>query len=198
MLSFCLFVYFPSDGKAEWGGSPVCWWSGLYFCFVCCLDDASRTGSYWLLGDAGSCMQVVSSAWVLTICYSLGLFSGSVGSWCQWSHFKGSRLDLLNIGLWEHKLHLPPPSARVISLVSLAHRVLHSEAFTPAVQSRIPGPKGWCQYLHSRSVCRSHTGRGTQFNMAVEAGQVCRHRAQHCWISQCAFFKINHLFFKYL
>ena len=33
MLSFCLFV-FPLMGKAEWGGNPVCWWLGLYFCFV--------------------------------------------------------------------------------------------------------------------------------------------------------------------
>ena len=26
-------------GKAEWGGNPVCWWLGLYFCFVCCLNE---------------------------------------------------------------------------------------------------------------------------------------------------------------
>ena len=32
VLSFCLFV-FPLMGKAEWGGTPVCWWLGLYFCF---------------------------------------------------------------------------------------------------------------------------------------------------------------------
>ena len=60
-------------GKAEWGGNPVCWWFGLYFCFVCCLDEASCTGCYWWLGDAGSCIQVVSFVWVHTIWYSLGL-----------------------------------------------------------------------------------------------------------------------------
>ena len=32
--------------KADWGGDPVCWWLGLYFCFVCCLDEVSCTG--WL------------------------------------------------------------------------------------------------------------------------------------------------------
>ena len=58
-------------GKAEWGGNPVCWWLGLYFCFVCCLDEVSCTGCYWWLGDARSCIQVVLSVWVLTIWYSL-------------------------------------------------------------------------------------------------------------------------------
>ena len=82
VLSFCLFV-FPLMAKAEWGGNPVCWWLGLYFCFVCCLDEASCTGCYWWLGDAGSCIQVVSFAWVLTIWSSLGLVSGSLGSWSQ-------------------------------------------------------------------------------------------------------------------
>ena len=60
-------------GKAEWGGTSVCWWLGLYFCLVCCLDDASGTGCYWWLGDARSCIQVVSFVWVLTIWYPLGL-----------------------------------------------------------------------------------------------------------------------------
>ena len=60
-------------GKAEWGGNPVCWWLGLYFCFVCCLDEASCIGCYCWLGDAGSYIQVVSFVWVLTIWYSLGL-----------------------------------------------------------------------------------------------------------------------------
>ena len=68
----CLFV-FPLMGKAEWGGNPVCWWLGLYFCFVCCLDEASCTGCYWWLGDAGSCITVVSFVWVLTIWYPIGL-----------------------------------------------------------------------------------------------------------------------------
>ena len=89
----CLFV-FPLMGKAEWGDSPVCWQLGLYFCFVCCLDEASCTGCYCCLGDAGSYIQVVSFVWVLTIWYSLGKFSGSLGSWSQYSHSKGSGLDL--------------------------------------------------------------------------------------------------------
>ena len=72
VLSFSLFV-FPLMGKAEWGGNPVCWWLGFYFCFVCSLDDASSTGCCWCLGDAQSCIQLVSFVWVLTIWYSLGL-----------------------------------------------------------------------------------------------------------------------------
>ena len=68
----CLFV-FPLMGKAEWGGDPVCGWLGLYFCFVCCLDEVSCTGCYWWLGDSHSCIQVVSFVWVLTIWYCLGL-----------------------------------------------------------------------------------------------------------------------------
>jgi len=39
----CLFV-FLLKGKAEWGGNPVCWWLGLYFCFACCLDGVYCTG----------------------------------------------------------------------------------------------------------------------------------------------------------
>ena len=66
VLSFSLFV-FPLMGKGEWGGNPVCWWLGLYFCFVCCLDEVSCTGRYWWLGDAGSFIQVVSFLWVFTI-----------------------------------------------------------------------------------------------------------------------------------
>ena len=53
-------------GKAEWGGNLVCWWLGLCFSFVCCLDKASCTRCYWWLGDARSCIQVVSFVWVLT------------------------------------------------------------------------------------------------------------------------------------
>jgi len=67
----CLF--FSVMGKAEWGGKHVCWWLGLYFCFVCYLDEASFTGCSWWLGDVRYCIQVVSFVWVLTIWYSLGL-----------------------------------------------------------------------------------------------------------------------------
>ena len=43
------------------------------FVFVCCLDEASCPGCYWWLGDAWSCITVVSFVWVLTIWYPLGL-----------------------------------------------------------------------------------------------------------------------------
>ena len=58
-------------GKAEWGSNPVCWWLGLYFCFVCCLDDTFCTVCHWWLGDTESCIQVVSFVWVLTIWHPL-------------------------------------------------------------------------------------------------------------------------------
>ena len=89
----CLFV-FPLMGKAEWGDTPVCWWLGLYFCFVCCLDEVSCTGCYWWLGDAGSCIPVLSFVWVLTIWYPLELVLWYLGSWSECSHSKGSGLDL--------------------------------------------------------------------------------------------------------
>ena len=63
-------------GKSDWGGNPVCWWLGLYFCFIYYLDEASCTGCYWWLVDAESCIQVVSFMWVLTIWYSLELVLG--------------------------------------------------------------------------------------------------------------------------
>jgi len=37
---------FSLMGKAEWGCNPVCWWLGLYFCFVCCLAQ-DATGGWW-------------------------------------------------------------------------------------------------------------------------------------------------------
>ena len=57
----------------------------FYFCFVCCLDEASCTGFYWWLGDARSCIQVVSfmfslvqslsCVWLfLCVCVCLTLF----------------------------------------------------------------------------------------------------------------------------
>ena len=55
----CWF-FFPLMGKGEWWGNPVYSWLGLYLCFVCCLDEMSCTGSYWWLGDARSCIEVVS------------------------------------------------------------------------------------------------------------------------------------------
>ena len=76
-LFLFLFV-FPLMGKAEWSGNAVCWWLSLHFCFLCCLDEVSCTGCYWWLGDAGSCIQVVSFMWVLTIWYSLRLVSSVV------------------------------------------------------------------------------------------------------------------------
>ena len=72
VLSFHLFVFFLMS-KAEWGGNPACWWLGLYFCFVCCLNELSCTGCYWWLKDARSCIQVAFFVWVLTIWYSVGL-----------------------------------------------------------------------------------------------------------------------------
>jgi len=51
LLSFlfvCLLACFVFllMGKAEAGGNPVCWWFGLYFCFVCCcLAEAPAQGS---------------------------------------------------------------------------------------------------------------------------------------------------------
>ena len=50
---FVFLLVFPLIDKAEWGGNPVCWWLGLYFWFVCCLDEASCTGCYWWLGILG-------------------------------------------------------------------------------------------------------------------------------------------------
>ena len=73
----CCFV-FSLMGKADWGGNPVYWWLGLYFCFVCGLDEVSCTGCYyWWLGDARSCILVVSFMCVLTIGYCLGLVLSS-------------------------------------------------------------------------------------------------------------------------
>ena len=72
-VSFCLFVclfVLSLMVKAEQGHNPVCWWLGLNFCFVYCLHEASCTGCYWWLGDAGSCIQVVSFVWVLIVLYS--------------------------------------------------------------------------------------------------------------------------------
>ena len=67
-----LLFAFSLMSKAEWGLNPVCWWLGLYFCCVCCLDE-SCTGCYWWLGDAGPCITVIFFVWVLTIWYPLGL-----------------------------------------------------------------------------------------------------------------------------
>ena len=92
VLSFCLFV-FPLMGKAEWGSNPVCWWLGLYFCFVCCVDETSYTGCYWWLGDARSCIQVVSFVGVLTIWYSLRLV-------LWWSKVLESVLPLQRLRAW--------------------------------------------------------------------------------------------------
>ena len=92
VLSFCWFV-FSLMGKAEWGGSPVCWWLDLYFCFVCCLDEVSCRGCYGWFGDSGSCTQVVSFVWVLTIWYSLRLV-------LWYSMFLGSVVPLQRLRAW--------------------------------------------------------------------------------------------------
>ena len=46
-------------GKAEWGGDPVCWWFGLYFCFVCCLDEATS-----LVVQVVKCLPIMRETWV--------------------------------------------------------------------------------------------------------------------------------------
>ena len=114
VLSFCLFV-FPLMGKAEWGGNPVCWWLGLYFCFVCCLDEVSCTGCYWWLGDARSYIQVVSCVWVLTIWYSLGLV-------LWYSRVLESVLPLLRLKAWSLQI----PRIPTIGLHSAFSHIEHS------------------------------------------------------------------------
>ena len=89
-------------GKAGWVHNPVCWWLGLYFRFVCCLDEVSWTGCYWWLGDAGSCIQVVSFVWVLTIWYSLGYSSGEGnGTPLQYSCLENP----MDGGAWQAAVH---------------------------------------------------------------------------------------------
>ena len=90
LLLFVLFVCFSSDGQDWVRQYSLCYWFGLYFCFVCCLNEVSCIGCYWWLGDARSYIQVVSFVWVLTVWY----FSGSLVSKSQCSHSKGSGLDL--------------------------------------------------------------------------------------------------------
>ena len=87
MLS-CLFVVLPLMGKAEWGGNPVWWWLGLYFSFVCCLDEAPTQGA-----TVGYVMPGLVFKWFLLCEFSLsdtpyGLFSGSQRSLSQHSHFQ--------------------------------------------------------------------------------------------------------------
>ena len=76
----CLFV-FVLISKAEWAGNPVCSWSGLNFCFVCCLCDMSFIGCYRQLGNAGSWIQVDSFEWVLTIGYSHFCLENRMDRW---------------------------------------------------------------------------------------------------------------------
>ena len=78
--------------KAECAGNPVCWWLGLHFCFVNCLNKASCIRCYWCLGDVRTCIPVVSFVWVLTLWYSLGLVLWYSRSWSQCSHSKGQSL----------------------------------------------------------------------------------------------------------
>ena len=114
---FVCLVGFPLMGKAEWGDNPVCWWLGLYFCFVCYLDEVSCSGCYWWLDDAGSCITVVSFVWVLTIWYPLGLVPWkipwteepgrlqSIGSW-RVRHYWVTSLSLFTFMYWRRKWQL--------------------------------------------------------------------------------------------
>ena len=70
-VRFVLSFFSDVQGWVRWYSG--CWWLGLHFCFVCCLDEVSCTGCYWWLVDAASYFQVVSFVWVLTIWYSRGL-----------------------------------------------------------------------------------------------------------------------------
>ena len=40
-----VLLFFPLMGRAEWGGNPICWWLGLHFCPVCCLDRRPSQGT---------------------------------------------------------------------------------------------------------------------------------------------------------
>ena len=100
-----ILLVFPLMGKAEWGGDPVCWWLGLCFCCVCCLDEASCTGCYWWLGDARSFIQVVSFVWVLTIWYSVE----SMGSQ-RVRHNWTTSLSLFTFMYWKRKWQPTPVS----------------------------------------------------------------------------------------
>ena len=44
-----------------------------FVCLFFSLDEVSRTGCYLWLGDAESCIPVISIVWVLTIWYPIGL-----------------------------------------------------------------------------------------------------------------------------
>ena len=72
VLSFVSLFVFPLIGKGEWDGNPVCWWLGFIFVLFVFLDKVFCTGCYCWLGDAGSCIEVVTFVWVLTIWESLG------------------------------------------------------------------------------------------------------------------------------
>ena len=80
----------------------VCWWLGLYFCFVCCFDEVSCTGCYWWLVMPGLVLK-----WFPLCKFSLfdtpyGYFSGSLGSWSQSSHSKAQ--GLMSVQEWRfHK-----------------------------------------------------------------------------------------------
>ena len=107
MLSFAHLFAFPLNGRAEWGDNPGCCWLGLYFCFVCCLDEASCMGCYWWLGDAWAHIQVVSFVWVLTIWYSpkvhlvkAMVFPGIIYGCDSWTVKKAERQKIYAFELW--------------------------------------------------------------------------------------------------
>ena len=71
VLNFCLFFSWwarVSEVVILSADDLVC----IFVLFVC-LDEASCTGCYWWLSDAGSCIIVVSFVWILSIWYLLGL-----------------------------------------------------------------------------------------------------------------------------
>ena len=121
-------------GKAEWGGNPGCCWLGLYFCFVCCLDEVSCTGCYWWLGDAGLLFKWFP-LWVLTIWYTLGLVLCYLGSWSQCSHSKGSGLYFQMVAVQTlvaiptTSFEFPARVSRTWWLLDLAARFAHSPSW---------------------------------------------------------------------
>ena len=119
LLSFCLFV-FPLMGKSEWGGNPVCWWLGLYFCLLFRWGILHRVllmvGWCWVLYSSGflcvssHCLILsrVSSLVVLDLGVSAptlkvqGFISGQEQIFHKWFVME-LRESKTNIQKWETK-----------------------------------------------------------------------------------------------